>query len=267
MDADYFKGESYTWMDPVDGVLAGVFPQVEHGELLGNIQRRAIRIIAEIPTEDIKQHLVQAESLFEIAYERIRQQSEKYDTSDVVTVMADMRDSIILDEVESIQWHHYFALNAIKALAEYVFFSEMNPGFLHVDYDDPVLAETSSEGEAQEVLCNRECMFFYAVAVESVSRAEVMLATLQRSKSIDVEAECRAVDKISQRNRNAAEIRHKPVKELKRQFAIYRIERGASISTIQAARDFYDQLPSDKRKLLSPTNGPETLARSFSKRR
>ena len=82
-----------------------------------------------------------------------------------------------------------------------------------------------------------------------------------------MEAENRANDKISQRNRNAAEKRHRPVKELKAEFAEYLVERGDSLSKIQAARNFYNQLPSDRQKLLSPTNGPETLARSFATRR
>jgi hypothetical protein len=59
--------------------------------------------------------------------------------------------------------------------------------------------------------------------------------------------------------RHAANVRHEPISELKRQFLKYWFSSNGKFSQIEAARRFHSQLSPDDKKLFSVSNAPNTF--------
>lgn len=71
---------------------------------------------------------------------------------------------------------------------------------------------------------------------------------------------------LSINNQKAAYARHEPVNQLKRECVHFWLDHS-SYSNNQAASKFYEHLPEDKRRLLSPTNASTTLSKAISEYR
>jgi hypothetical protein len=81
-------------------------------------------------------------------------------------------------------------------------------------------------------------------------------------ETIDMECNS-ASDADTSQQREAAHIKHKPVEDLKKECIYYWLQRQ-KLSNDHVAQKFYEGLPLDKQKLLSPSNAAKTLSKAIS---
>jgi hypothetical protein len=79
-----------------------------------------------------------------------------------------------------------------------------------------------------------------------------------------VDIECNTASNVdTSQQREAAHVKHKPVEGLKKECIYYWLQRQ-KLSNDHVAQKFYEGLPPEKQKLLSPSNASKTLSKAIS---